>query len=211
MNKYKIIEKFLSIRDEGDVTIFTGDSVCECASNFDRVGSLYLMEDVAIAVGLGIAMGSNRRVFVVCEEGCFLRTLDSAIQAGVGACRNFFLIVLCNGCYNDEKSLPTILDRFHAVEGAMYNVGFISLNFTQYFKNKTSLKELKQLIERITGPIFAKVEVPITKYEGSNKYNELSGVDFRKRMETFISDESLDPIVYEPPPFSLPGDEQIGG
>ena len=200
MNKYKIVEKFISIAEEGDVIIFSGANLCACASNFDRRGSLYIMhEDMAVSVGLGISMCTDRRVFVFCEDSCFLKNIDSVAQAGVSECKNFFLLLLNNGRYNDEKNLYTITDRFHAVGGALYNLGFTSFDFTMYFKNKTLLKELKQLLERVNGPIVSNINVSIDKYKGPNGYTELSDVDFSDRMKEFFSDESLDPVIFEPP------------
>jgi hypothetical protein len=200
MNKHNIVEKFISIAEEGDVIIFSGSKLCKYASNFDRRGNLYIMlEDMAVSIGLGIAMCTDRRVFVFCEDSCFLKNIDSIAQAGVSECRNFFLLILNNGRYDDEKDLYTITDRFHAVGGALFNLGFTSFDFTQYFKNKTLLKELKQLLERVNGPIVSNINVSIAKYKGSNGYSELSDVDFRDRMKMFFSDDSLNPVVFEPP------------
>lgn len=200
MNKYKVVEKFISIVDESDVIIFSGDNLCRYASNFDRRSNLYIMlEEMVVAVGLGVSMCTDRRVFVICEDSCFLKNLDAVAQAGVSECRNFFLLILNNGRYNDQKNLYTITDRFHAVGGALFNFGFTSLDFTQYFKNKTLLKELKQLLERINGPIVSNINVSIDEYKGPNGYSELTNVDFRGRMKEFFSDESLNPVIFEPP------------
>ena len=72
MKRYSVLRYFMkNILEESDVAILTGREMCKEAYQYDRPGNLYIYDDFGLTVSLatGVAMATDKRVFVFVGEG----------------------------------------------------------------------------------------------------------------------------------------------
>ena len=202
MKRYTTVKKFLSVLNNNDIAIFVGQNLCEEAFKYDREGSFYLLDvnELHSSLALGVAMCTDKRVFVFCNDGDFLREIGSAAQMAVSRCSNIFYVVLATGFYQFAGGQPTIFNEFPASKTVFANLGFLVNDYINYFEEgKAGMKSLKVYLERIKGPmaIIMRLEKGIRK----NVREEISysKQELTDRIMKFISDESLGTSLYIKP------------
>ncbi len=201
MKRYLILKRFLSLLQDNDVLIFFGKEVCEEAFKYDKPGCFYLSDtkELSPSLALGVAMCTNKRVFVFCEDGDFLREMGSAAQMAVSKCENLFYVILSSGRYQLSGGQPNIFNEFSAQKGFLFNLGFLVNDYVPYLKNKTSLNELGRLIKNIRGPIAILMWTDVGLRQGEKKEITYSKPDLTNRIQEFICDEELGTSLYKPP------------
>lgn len=183
---------------DNDVVMVVGNGLCKEAFKYDRPGNMYITDayDIAPSLGLGIAMTTDKRVFVVCEDHVFLKTFDSAANLAVSKCKNFFYILLNSGRYQYSGNQPTILNSITSIKGVLFNLGFLVHDYTNYFKEPHNYKEVQKILASVQGPLVSLIEIEA----GINKNVSditLTKEQLRDRLYTFVNDTELGTSLFK--------------
>jgi thiamine pyrophosphate-dependent acetolactate synthase large subunit-like protein len=199
MKRYTAIRDMIRVLSEADVAIFSGKEICKEAFKYDRPGYFYMEEyfGISVSFALGVALSTDKRVFLFVGEGDIIRDLSALGQAAVSKCKNLFIIVLDNGCYQELGNLPNLFNSLLSRKGLFFNLGFMVHDFTVSIKNRY-LVEIRAAVERIRGPMV----ILITVDRGINKKLEPIDIELTTRIETFmefINNTELETALYVPP------------
>jgi hypothetical protein len=199
MKRYTIIKNILGLLDENDVLIFSGEDLCKEAYEYHKDNHFYVKGSVgsAASFGLGIAMCTDKRVFVFLGEGELLRELGILVQIGASKCSNMFLVLLDNGCYQSSGGYPSVFDSLLSKKGFIYNANLKVTNFTKHFKDKV-FKKLKDRFLRLVGPLVILMEAD----KGLKKNLEDIDIDFeeqRERIIKLVTDLEKETAMFVPP------------
>ena len=197
MKRNSYIRKMISILYDNDAAIFAGAGLSKESYKYDRPGNLYLDEcnGIASSLALGVAMGTDKRVFTFCEDSEFIKEFGSALQTAVSKCKNIFYVILNSGYYQDEGGSPTIFNSVSSPKGILFNMGFMVHDYTKYFCDNLSKKEITKITDRIKGPmvILLKTDKGIVK---SNDI-DLSTEEMMARFKNFVSNKELGTSMFE--------------
>ena len=162
MKRHSIIKVFIKklLREE-DIAIFTGDTMCKEAYEYDRPANFYLKDNFGLAVPLatGLAMGSHKRVFVFTGEGDFIRDLSCGIQAGASKCRNLFIVILNNKVYETASELPNLFSSMNSTRAMVASFALYMHDYTPYFKER-AYNHILDFFDDLTGPLTIFIDVP---------------------------------------------------
>lgn len=199
MKRYTVVRVLTKAMEDGDIGIFIGNSICKEAFAYDRPGNLYVGNyENMISLGLGMAMCTNRRVFIFCDDAYFLRNLSEAAHIAVSKCENLYLVVLVSGNYNDVGKHPTIFKSISSPHGFLFGMGFIVHDYKRHFKNlKSPIKEIKATWRRIRGPLAVVIDVD---YVNKNTYQDyLNEKVSIERIMSFVNNEDIPTYKFVPP------------
>ena len=154
MKRYTLIKNFIESLEDNDVAIFSGDEMCREAYQYDRPGNFYIKDTYGLApsFALGMAMCTNKRIFVLVGEGDLLREFSIAPQLSASKCENLFLVVLDNGVYQSVGKLPNIMNSINSKRGVMFNMGLVVFDFTVYLRKK-EFKKMRSFMKSLRGPV----------------------------------------------------------
>lgn len=165
MKRFTAVRYLVKAIKDNDAAIFIGDELCKEVFPYDRKGFLYIKNSFGYSVPLatGLAMATDKRVFLFIGEGEILRDMSALAQAAVSRCRNLVLVLLDNGEYQSAGSLPNIFNQLYSAIGTTHNFGLSSYNFTRQI-NDDKLEGIQGNFDGLRGPavIFIQVE-PGTK------------------------------------------------
>lgn len=191
MKRYTLSRLFLSILQDNDVVIIAGKGLCEEAFRYDKKNYFYIKKSngIASSVALGIAMHTDKRVFVLCSDSDFLKEMGSAPQMAVSGCNNIFYVIFDEGIYSDDGDSPTIFRSIPSVMGMLFDFGFGVSNYTNFFYKKDSIKHVEHTLDRTKGPRAILIDVS----KGSKKFDEVSysEIELKNRISDFICDVDL--------------------
>lgn len=196
MKRFSLIRLFLSLLEDNDIVVVSGEKLGKQAFKCDWPGYFYVDHPgVAIPLALGIANNTNKRVFVLCNDGDLLREIGAVAQTAVSVCKNIFIVIFDEGRYSDDGGSPTIFRTVTSIKGFLFNLGFGVNDYSDYFYKKGPLKELKYILDKSTGPMVIIIKV---ETKGSKKFDEIlySKVELRDRINEFIRDNSLGTSLY---------------
>jgi hypothetical protein len=209
MKRYTVIKHLLTLMDDNDVLIFSGSEVCKEAYAYDKENYFYIKDSVGMAAsfGLGMAMCTDKRVFVFIGEGEFLRDLGIIAQIGSSECKNLFLVLLDNKCYQAAGGHPSVFENVLSKKALIYNSNIKVKTFTSHFKLK-EFKRLKNVVARLVGPMVILMDVD----KGVRKALEDVEIDFeeqRDRIQEFILDHTKETAMVIPMAAPMPDMETI--
>ena len=146
MKRYTVVKNLIGLLDDNDVMIFSGHELCKEAYQYDSDNCFFMEDSVGMAIpfGLGMAMCTDKRVFVFLGEGELLRELGVLAQVGASKCSNLFIILLDNGCYQSSGGYPSVFDGVLSKKGLIYNSNTKVITFTKHFKDN----QFKRLADR---------------------------------------------------------------
>jgi len=198
MKRYTTIKNFINLLHENDVLIFSGSEVCKEAYLYDKSNYFYINKSFSVAAsfGLGMAMCTDKRIFVFIGEGELLRELGVLAQIGISKCTNMFLVVLDNGCYQMAGGHPTIFEGVLSKRGLVYNSGCKMIALTKHFKDRR-FKQLKDRFSKLTGPLVFLMDVD----RGVKKDLKEIDLDFVKRcteLKEFVQNQNLESALFSP-------------
>jgi hypothetical protein len=210
MKRYIVIKEFLKCLKDNDVAIFSENEMSKEAFQYDREGNFYIMDSPgsALSVALGIAMNTNKRVFVFINDECFLREMGAIAQAAVSRCINVFYVILDSGLYQSSGFQPTIFEGFAGIKNILFGLGLIVHDFSHYFENK-ALAEMNQLVETVKGPmaILLKVDKGLKRKLKSLNHR----IDFKERLMGFVANEEIGTSLFTTPNVVIDRDSVQGG
>lgn len=201
MKRFTGVRILTQATSESDVTIFIGKDICEEAAPYLKTDSFLMFsaaEDYLLSMVLGIAMCTDKRVFVFCEEQYFIKNMSEIMQIGVSKCRNLFVVLFCGGEYTAVPGLPTVFDSVNNQHGIFYNMGMLVHDYKNQFKfSRNPIKFVRETWDRVKGPIAI-----IMKMENGSK--KMQEVEFsnKKSIELtreFILDENIEAHNFVPP------------
>lgn len=196
MKRHIALNRIIESLSESDIVIVSGNGLSKEAYKYDRDGFIYIdTPGIAPALALGIAMGTDKRVFVVVTDEEFLRSLSTAPQMAVSGCKNLFYIILVSGTYQDVGVGCTIFESIKAPKGFMFNLGFSVFDYTKYFKDKQLMANIPLLIKQVRGPmvLFITVDKDTTKNSNVIKHTNL---DMRNSLSKFIKNKELKSALF---------------
>jgi len=200
MKKERVLRDFLSCLKENDVVIFANEALSKEAAKNDKDGYFYLdgVYGIAPSLALGVAMSTDKRVFVIDGDGGCMMEMSSLAQVGASKLKNIFYVILDDGCYKSAGGHPTIFREISSMNGAMLGLGFTAFNLTEYFRKKSSLPKVRKIVDNLRGPnaIFIKADKSKVKKRadlGANKEK------MRNRISRFIRNTELGTSLFRPP------------
>jgi len=152
-------------------------------------------------------LSTDKRVFLFVGEGDLIRELAALGQVAVSGCKNMFVMVLDNGCYQEVGNLPNLFGSILSRKGVFFNLGCRVHDFTANLKNRY-LVEIRAAIERIRGPMV----ILTTVDRGINRKLEpikTKPIDRIKELKAFVRDPELKTALYVPPTWIAIPEEEI--
>ena len=186
MKRQKIIEHFVSLLKPNDIIIFCGEIGKETFL-VDNENFYYIKDSYGLGVATGLAMCTDKRVFVFCRDADIVSDLSMMAQMAAAHLKNLFCIVLNEGCYQELNNHPTLTDSLYSVKGLLFNYGFVLHDYTHFFKGKVNMKLLDATIERLIGPMV--ILIKPTKGFINNKIDLPEDLD--QRISTFALNRDL--------------------
>ncbi len=201
MKRNTVVRKFLSLLKDNDIAIFTGKDMCEEAFKYDRQGNFYLTEvvDIAASLALGVAMVTDKRVFVFCEDWQFLREFSSSAQMAVSRRTNIIYVIFNSGEYQYVNNMPTIFNEFVAPRVFLSDLGFLVNDFTNYFKDKHGLDTLPDYIKHVKGPLAVIIKIQKGARKNARAEISYSKQELVNRLMDFVGDDNLGTSLYTTP------------
>ena len=188
MKRYGILKEFIKRLNDNDIAIFSGKDMCKEAFQYDREGNFYITSGQSIVPSLatGMANGTDKRIFIFSGEGNFLREVGALIQMFVSQQKNLIYVILDNECYQSSGGYSNIFNEMDNPKGLFYNVGFILHDFTYYFEGQRFLKNMKQFMDDMIGPlvIMVKTSKGLKRNLEDIPYSE---VELKERIRNFIN------------------------
>lgn len=181
MKRQSVIKLFTSYLKDNDLAIFAGNNICKEANLYDRKGNFYVEDEtgIGLSLALGVAMCTDKRVFVFCDDFYFLKELSASIHIAVSKCKNIFLVVLISGEYQHTGHNPTIFNEINAPKTVMFGAGFLINDYTKHFKDVATSKSVKGILSNSYGPLFVAIYVDL----GENKKAGEIGLTVTERVE----------------------------
>lgn len=201
MKRFIALKYFIPTLRDSDIAIFTGHEMCKEAYRYDRPGNLYLEYHygLAPAFALGLAMCTDKRVFVFIGEGELLREMAVAVQMAASKCKNIILMVLDNGIYQSVGAYPNISQSIKSKRGTMFHIGVLVYDFTVYFAKK-EFDNMKSFMKNINGPLAIFIDVDPGLKKGLPPI-EISFEDQKSRLMDFVQQkiEVEEPLIVTGP------------
>ncbi len=207
MKRYTVIKNFINLLHENDILIFSGEELCKEAYQYKNDNHFYINDSIGVAAafGLGMAMCTDKRVFVFMGEGELLRELGIIIQMGASICGNMFIVLLDNGSYQSAGGHPNIFDNVLSKKGLIFNSASKVATFTKHFKDR-EFKSLKERFTRLVGPMIILMDVD----KGFKRNLEELFIDFveqRDKIKAFIADTAKETAMFVPPILPIPNND----
>jgi hypothetical protein len=167
MKRQNIVKLFSSYLKENDLAVFAGNNICKEAFLYDRKGNFYVEDEtgIGLSLALGMAMCTDKRVFIFCDDYYFLKELSASVHIALSRCKNIFL-----------------------VKTVLFGMGFIINDYTKHFSNIQSAKEVKNILKNLYGPIVIIIYVDLGE---KKKVGEITLTNEERvgRLTTFLSDK----------------------
>lgn len=200
MRRQTALKNFSEVLQNSDIAIFSGEDLCKEEYEFDRPGNLYIKESfgLAAAFALGVAMSTDKRVFVFVGEGDLIREFSTLAHIAVSKCKNIFVIILDNGVYQSATGTPTIFESIFSKKGVMHYMGLMVHDFTKHLQYK-NYTEFRAAIDRVRGPMV--ILISVDKFLKKN----LPDIEFDNQIEEFSKfvQKREETALFEPPSFVL--------
>lgn len=197
MRRNTIIKRIIGILENNDVFLISGKGLISPVFDFDDERMFYFKRlGMAIPFGIGLALTSNKRIFIICEDVDMIRSFSSMAQAAASRCPNLFIIIIGCGRYQDSGGQPSIFTEIRAPKGALFNFGFVSHDLSRHFKDRLSVKNLQNLFKHFRGPMAIYIEADLH----SEKLNEVEyePVEVKNRFKSFVQDLELGTSLFVP-------------
>ena len=204
MNRKKVMAGVKDFIPETDIIFCAGASLVSESCFNDAENIFYHSDDRSdvLSIAIGLAMSTKKRVVVIMEDHYMLRYLNSIVQASVSKCRNLFFFVILSNVYNNSTTQSTITESFRNISGAMFNFGFFTYNYSNYLKNKTDVRKLKNIFSTARGPFVSFIAVDDQRLYSSdikttdiNKFSEHITTAFPEIENTNKEYLNLDAII----------------
>ena len=200
MNRNNFIKQYISFLTKKDIIVFAGKSVCQESLKYTGLNTLCIDDNYGYGMSmvLGIAMGTKKRVYLICDDYYLLKDLGAVTHFGLSKMKNLFIIIIVNGYYPFVDNMPTITESIPNIKGLLFSSGFTINDYTRHFKTQATSKIIKSLLLSMKGPLAVFMcpdkanEVP--KHYTEFDYNITNQITELKKI---LKDEST--ALFEPP------------
>lgn len=162
MNYSESIRIMIEKLNKDDIALFTTGHISRNAfSCRDRDANLYMIGSMGLlsSVGLGMALNTDKRVFVFDGDGSLMMDLGTMAMIGARKPGNLFHILLDNGAYESTGGQPTM-------SGSIDFAGLSRAAGYSHFAKAGSARELEdefEKMQKIPGPCFLRVSIEALK------------------------------------------------
>lgn len=180
MKRYNTVKNIINktLKDDDFILVY-GETLCKDISIYDDDRILYLKQDFNISVIIGLAMCTDKRLFLFCSDSDLISNLDVFSQIALSKLKNVVCVILKTK-YDEDKSMPSLSNELLSIKGMLFNMGFIVHDYSHFFKKVLS-KKVKIYFDRLTGPIC----VIIKASEGVNKDIEGLNLSIKDNINRF--------------------------
>lgn len=196
--RHEILKNLLPLLKDNDILIFIGEGLIKEAYNYDKPGYFYMPQhtnNISLSLSLGVAMCTNKRVFVFCDDSTLIEHLSSILQAGVSECKNLFYVVFNSKHYQDSGFQPTITKSIRSIHDLLRSSGLMVFDYTLHFNKKKTINGLQGAIGSLVGPCSIVIEVD----KGlSNLFTDSPPIAPENFIEfnEFVNDDSMGTSLY---------------
>jgi sulfopyruvate decarboxylase subunit beta len=151
LKRSQVLKLFFDILEEKDIAIFTTGTMCREAFFIkDRKANFYLIGSMGLvsSIGLGIAMNTDKKVFIFDGDGSILMDLGTMAVISNESPANLFHIILDNEAYQTTGGQPTISSSVD-LSNIAKSIGYRQ---TILIKNDIFPHDLKELFQN-KGPV----------------------------------------------------------
>lgn len=162
MKRYDVIKRLVKLREDELMVCNIGFSSRELFGVGDDPKNFYMLGSLGLAssIGLGIALNSKRKVWVIDGDGSMLMNLGSLATIANQEPENLVLWIMDNGAYGSTGGQPTctagVTDLQSLAKGAGVRQVFLE---TELYR----VEEIAQRVRREPGPY-----VVVVKTEAGN-------------------------------------------
>ena len=209
MKRQTIIKLFSSYLKENDIAIFAGNNICREANLYDRPGNFYLEDEtgIGISLALGMAMCTDKRVFIFCDDYYFLKELSASMHIALSKCRNIFFVVLVSGEYqHTENHNPTVFKEIAAPKTVLFGMGFLINDYTKHFDNVQRSKDVKVTLKNLYGPVVILIYVDLGENKKAGEIT-LTNKERVDRLTEFLSVKGTSLYTHQDINFTFKGEE----
>lgn len=154
MKRNLAIREFIKLLRDDDIIVASGKTICNEAYQFDRP-LLFYFEDETIAqsAALGMANGTERRVFIFCSDNAIQNDLDFVLQMGLSKKENIICVVFKSG----EKA--DLISNSRSLIGALFNIGPDTYNYSSYFSKVANVSKVQGHVSVLRGPVIILIDI----------------------------------------------------
>lgn len=207
MKRYMALKYFITALENNDVIVAAGKDLCSEAYAYDDERFLYLTDNFghSLAVALGIAMSTNKRVYFLCEDYYLLNNLLSAAQVGVSKCTNMFIVTFISNSYQFADNMPSVFGSIPKPKAVLFDFGFTTHDYSKTYDNAIGAKTTKKKLFAAKGPLSVFIKIS----EGAKDLPDI-GIDLASNLErvsAFIQNKELGTSLFN----TTPKDIFLGG
>lgn len=170
MTRNKVMFSLLKMISKDDVIFCVGSELVG-ESRFENYPGFMGFLDTSIdylAIALGVAMASQHKVIVLCDDAYLLANLTALSQIGVSECTNLYILVFRTSSYGSGLLQPTILNSIRSIKGVLFNFGVLVHDYTPYFKDNYTVKMAASIFNKSLGPLVASIDIDNLKLYSKN-------------------------------------------
>jgi hypothetical protein len=193
MKKTNFIKQFISFLSNDDVIIFAGKLICSEAPNYPHLNILCVDDECGygMSVALGMALGTKKRVYLMCDDYYLLKDFGSVIHIGLSKTVNLFIVVMVTGYYPLVENMPTVVESIPNIKSLLFSTGLVVHDYTKHFKTQASAKLAKGLIVSARGPLVVCMWPDKSKEDSMCVYNSNYNIDKQIcKLKEVFKDES---------------------
>lgn len=192
MTRRKVFNGLKKVIADRDLVFCIGELLSKESNLPDNLRINYF-NDLSIdylSVALGIAMASDNRVFFICEDSYFIQVFNSAIQASVSECANLYILVIRTDENSSSLKQVSVIKSIRSLKGTLFNLGFLVHDYTPYFDNSATIKQLVGVINSSIGPLVGLISVNSNRLYGKDDYIEFN--DFGAMADSLFENGAVD-------------------
>ena len=192
MNKKNILKQYISFLTKDDIIILAGKSTCQEATNYTNLNIFCCDDDYGfgMAIALGIAMGTKKRVCFLCEDYYLLKDIGAVVHMGVSKLKNLFVMVINDGYYPFVQNMPTIESGMSNFKGILFSSGFLVNDYSHYFKTQTLSKSVKSWVSVMKGPFIVFIRPDkVKEIEKCYDKPDYDVIEQLARLKTIVNDK----------------------
>lgn len=199
MKRDVLLKNFMALFKSNDAVLVGGNAFCNEVRRFTASSNILFVEDedgLAASMSIGVALGTPKRVFVLCEDYYALRCMPALSNMGVSKCPNLFLITFASGYHPGLNNCPTIYNSLVSFKGMLFNTGFKAYGYTGHFKTvQTARSIMSSIFRNLKGPAAGVIELDPRK-----EHKEIK-VNYKEMVEDFkdFVMEDLGTSLFNPP------------
>lgn len=193
MRRDIVVRKLCEFAKPNDIVLLGSNGISKEVSDLYKPGHFYIEDTygMALPVAIGIAMGTDKRVFLLIGEGDILRNFSALNQMAFSKKQNLFVFILNNGCYQAAGGFPNIFNNITSIQPVIFSIGCRIFGLSTDFEKKR-YNSIQHFIDRGQGPMVCIIKVDSSKVFNTEPKNNL------EEFLTFVRDKSIKTALYNP-------------